>query len=62
MQSMSKVIAQTLYGPYLNRCTRDERRQTAFADKYKGPQLVETLQKFLNASDADTIAGVRGGL
>ncbi len=45
------LIANSKYADYLNRVTRDERRQRSYAHKYTGAQLLETLQKHLNASD-----------
>jgi hypothetical protein len=37
---------------YLNRVTRDERRLTTTKPKYRGTQLVETIDKFLMAPDS----------
>ena len=43
------------YGAYLNRVTRDERRQSSLAYKYRGSQLVETLEKYLMAPDSPAL-------
>lgn len=45
-------INNAKHSDYLNRVTRDERRQAVMEHKYKGQQLVETLTKFLMASDS----------
>ena len=48
-------ISNTKYHEYLARCTRDERRSAAHRDRYRGPQLVETLEKFLAAQDSPAL-------
>ena len=40
------------YGDFLNRVTRDERRMASLRYKYRGTQLIETLDKFLMAPDS----------
>eukprot|EP00980_Cylindrotheca_fusiformis_P025850 scaffold14739_cov141-Cylindrotheca_fusiformis.AAC.1 len=45
-------INRSKYSEYLNRVTRDERRISSLQYKYKGTQLIETLDKFLLASDS----------
>lgn len=48
-------IGNTKYRDYLIRVTREERRQPAMAHKFKGPQLLETLQKHLKAPDSPAL-------
>ena len=43
------------YGTYLNRVTRDERCLSSLDYKYRGSQLVETLEKFLMAPDSPAV-------
>ena len=45
-------ISNTKHHEYLARCTRDERRSAAHRHRYRGPQLVETLEKFLAEEDS----------
>ena len=40
------------YSEFLQRVTRDERRVVAHQHKYRGTQLVETLEKYLMAADS----------
>lgn len=44
------------YSNYINRVTRDERRLSSMAHKYKGSQLVETVEKYLMAPDSPALA------
>lgn len=48
-------IKNSKYNSYLNRVTRDERRIRSLAHKYRGSQLVETLDKFLLAPDSPAL-------
>jgi hypothetical protein len=45
-------ISNAQHSEFLNRVSRDERRITSLAHKYHGAQLIETLQKYLMASDS----------
>ena len=45
-------IANSAHPRYLNRVTRDERRQSSLQHKYRGDQLLETIQKHLTAPDS----------
>ena len=48
-------IKNATHGTYLNRVTRDERKLTSLAHKYKGNQVIETLETFLQAPDSPTM-------
>jgi hypothetical protein len=48
-------INNAKHSTYLNRVTRDERRLTSLAHKYRGTQLIETLNKFLMAPDSPAL-------
>ena len=54
-------IANSLYPDYLNRVTHDERRVLAMQYKYRGTQLIETLDKFLMAADSPMYTQYNGG-
>jgi hypothetical protein len=45
-------LARSNYSEYLNRVTRDERRQPALAHKYAADQVLDTVTTFLSANDA----------
>ena len=45
-------INNAKFHEFLNRVTRDERRLTSLAHKYRGTQLVETLEAYLAAPDS----------
>jgi hypothetical protein len=48
-------IKNATHGTYLNRVTRDERKLTSLAHKYRGNQVIETLETFLQAPDSPTM-------
>jgi len=45
-------IKNLRYSSFINRITRDERRLKTLAYKYRGTQIVETIEKFLQAPDS----------
>ena len=49
-------IGNAAHSDYLNRVTRDERRVRTLRHRYEGPQLVETLQRFLQAPDSPALS------
>ena len=48
-------IRNAKYNTYLNRVTRDEHRLSSMRHKYRGSQIVETLEKFLLAPDSPAL-------
>ena len=49
-------INNLTYSTYVNRVTCDERRLSSFRTKYRGSQLIETIQKKLLAPDSPALA------
>jgi len=52
-------INNLTYSTYVNRATCDERRLSSFKTKYRGSQLIETIQKKLMAPDSPSLAAAR---
>jgi hypothetical protein len=52
-------INNLTYSTYVNRTTCDERRLSSFKTKYRGSQLIETIQKKLMAPDSPSLAAAR---